>query len=75
MNPSYQIGDLVLINDHINFFSTNPLIGKNDDAIGPRFLDMSETYKRSFIDLAKQIGAQHQIDLKEGVYRPQRPLL
>lgn len=68
MNPAYQVGELVLINDHINFFSTNPLIGRNDDAIGPRFVDMSETYKRSYIDLAKQIATQHHIELKEGVY-------
>lgn len=68
MNPAYEVGELVAINDHINFFSTNPLIGKNDDSAGPRFVDMSETYKKSYIELAKQIARTHGIELKEGVY-------
>jgi len=68
MNPSFKVGELVIINDHINFFSTNPLTGRNDDTLGPRFVDMSEAYKKSYIALAKQIAEQHQIEVKEGVY-------
>jgi purine-nucleoside phosphorylase len=68
MNPAFKIGELVIINDHINFFATNPLIGRNDDALGLRFVDMSEAYKKSYIILAKQIAKQHQIEVKEGVY-------
>jgi purine-nucleoside phosphorylase len=68
MNPAFKVGELVIINDHINFLATNPLIGRNDDTLGPRFVDMSEAYKKSYIALAKQIAKQHQIEVKEGVY-------
>ena len=64
INPQYSGGDLVLINDHINFLGTNPLIGKNDDTLGPRFPDMSEVYSKSLRDLAKSCAPW----LKEGVY-------
>ncbi len=68
MNPAFKVGELMIINDHINFFPTNPLIGKNHEALGPRFVDMSEAYKKSYIALAKQIAAQHHIPVSEGVY-------
>lgn len=68
VNPSYKIGDLMIIRDHISFATKNPLIGKNDDRLGPRFPDMSEPYNRQLIQKAKEIGKRHNIDLKEGVY-------
>ncbi len=68
MNPEFQLGELMIIKDQINFFPSNPLIGKNEDELGPRFLDMSETYFKEYIDIAKQIAEQNNIRVKEGVY-------
>ena len=68
INKEFKPADLMLITDHINFMGTNPLIGINDENLGPRFPDMSEVYKKSLIkkaqDCAKEIG----IDVKSGVY-------
>lgn len=63
-----SVGDLMIIRDHISFFTPNPLIGKNESALGPRFPDMSEPYSKSLIQQAKQIGQHLGIELKEGVY-------
>lgn len=68
VNPSYKVGDIMIIKDHIGLFTVNPLIGKNMEEFGPRFPDMSEPYKRSLIQKAKEIAAQKNIDIKEGVY-------
>ena len=68
VNPNYQVGDLMIIKDHISFFTINPLIGKNESALGTRFPDMSEPYAQEFIDKAKAIAATHQIKVHEGVY-------
>lgn len=68
VNPNYQVGDLMIIKDHISFFTINPLIGKNESSLGTRFPDMSEPYAKVFIDLAKTIAANHQINVHEGVY-------
>jgi purine-nucleoside phosphorylase len=68
VNPNYQVGDLMIIKDHISFFTINPLIGKNESALGTRFPDMSEPYAQEFIDKAKAIAASHQIKVHEGVY-------
>ncbi len=68
VNPDYQVGDLMIIKDHISFFTINPLIGKNESALGTRFPDMSEPYAQAFIDKAKAIAAAHQIKVHEGVY-------
>lgn len=68
VNPDYQVGDLMIIKDHISFFTINPLIGKNESALGTRFPDMSEPYAQAFIDKAKAIAANHQIKVHEGVY-------
>ena len=68
VNPQYKVGDLMVINDHISFFTTNPLIGKNIAQFGPRFPDMNETYDRSLIAKAMAIGITHGFDLNEGVY-------
>ncbi|MDA3911327.1 MAG: purine-nucleoside phosphorylase [Bacteroidales bacterium] len=67
VNPDFEIGDLMLINDHINLLP-NPLIGKNENDLGPRFPDMSKAYDQSLIEKAKSIANQHGIKLQEGVY-------
>ncbi len=68
LNPDYVVGDIMVINDHINMFGDNPLIGKNNNKLGPRFPDMSEPYSKQFIVEALQIGEENGIDLKQGVY-------
>ncbi len=68
MNPAFAIGDIMLINDHINLFPTNPLIGKNLETLGPRFPDMGEAYNRGYISLAKEIAKENNIKVREGVY-------
>ncbi|MEI9808914.1 MAG: purine-nucleoside phosphorylase [Bacteroidota bacterium] len=68
VNPDYKVGDIMIIKDHISFFTPNPLIGKNIDEFGPRFPDMSEPYKKHLIQKAKDIAAKHKYDVKEGVY-------
>ena len=68
MNPAFQVGDLVIINDHINLMPGNPLIGKNDDELGPRFPDMSEPYDPAMIAVAKDLMAKHQFRSHVGVY-------
>jgi purine-nucleoside phosphorylase len=68
VNKDYQVGDLMIIKDHISFFTPNPLLGKNEPALGTRFPDMSAHYANAFIDKAKRIAAEHQIKVHEGVY-------
>lgn len=68
VNTDFVPGDLMIINDHINFTSSNPLIGSNDEEIGPRFPDMSTAYNREYIKLAKSVAASLDMNLKEGVY-------
>ena len=68
MNRFFKRGDLMLITDHINLFGDNPLIGPNDEELGPRFPDMSEAYNQKLIDLAKKIALKEKIRLQEGVY-------
>lgn len=68
VNPNYQVGDLMIIKDHISLFTINPLIGKNEEALGTRFPDMSEPYSFAFIEKAKAIAATNQINVHEGVY-------
>ena len=67
MNPSFKIGDLMVITDHINFFPEHPLRGKNYPT-GPRFPDMHETYDPSLIKLAGQIAREKKVRLQYGVY-------
>jgi purine-nucleoside phosphorylase len=67
-NPGFKVGDLMIITDHISQFQVNPLIGKNLDELGTRFPDMTEPYKKLFIEKAKQIGIAAGYDLKTGVY-------
>ncbi|MBS1575743.1 MAG: purine-nucleoside phosphorylase [Bacteroidetes bacterium] len=68
VNPAFSVGDLMIITDHISFDTRNPLIGKNIDELGPRFPDMSEPYKKEFIQKAKSIAQAKNIKLQEGVY-------
>lgn len=67
MNPDFEIGDLMLISDHINFFPEHPLRGKNIPT-GPRFPDMSEAYSRDLRRLAREIAQERGIKVHEGVY-------
>ena len=68
MHPLWSPGDLVLISDHINLLGDNPLIGSNDDSLGPRFPDMSEPYDAGLRELARSVARELQITLREGVY-------
>lgn len=68
VNPSHKVGDIMIIKDHISFFTPNPLIGKNIAELGTRFPDMSEPYKKHLIEKAKAIAVSHNYDVKEGVY-------
>lgn len=68
MNPQFRTGDLMVITDHINLMGDNPLIGPNDDRLGPRFPDMSEPYTETLIELAETISLEQGIKLLRGVY-------
>jgi len=68
VNPAFQVGDLMIIRDHISLFQVNPLLGKNEDALGTRFPDMSEPYNKQLIQLVKKLAAANSIHLHEGVY-------
>lgn len=68
LNPQFRAGDLMVIEDHINLMGDNPLIGPNDDALGPRFPDMSEPYTRKHIELAETVALEKGIKLQKGVY-------
>lgn len=63
-----KVGDLMIITDHISFATPNPLLGPNDNRLGPRFTDMSEPYRKNLVQKAKEIAQRLQIDIKEGVY-------
>lgn len=68
INSNYKVGDLMVIKDHISFFTQNPLIGKNEDALGTRFPDMSEPYCKEYILKAHEIAKANNLKLFEGVY-------
>jgi purine-nucleoside phosphorylase len=68
LHPKHQVGDLMVINDHIHLFPDNPLRGKNYEELGPRFPDMSEPYATYLIDIARDIDTKHQLGLHYGVY-------
>lgn len=68
INSELKRGDLMIIEDQINQFPGNPLVGKNIDELGPRFPDMSATYDKQFIDQALNIVSQRKINAKKGVY-------
>lgn len=68
LNPIYRRGDIMVMLDHINFLGDNPLIGPNEDDLGPRFPDMSEPYAYDLIALAEQVALENQVKLHKGVY-------
>lgn len=68
VNPDFEVGEIMIQNDHINLFPAHPLIGKNFDELGPRFPDMSEPYDHSMITLAQQIAAENNIKVSVGTY-------
>lgn len=68
MNPHYHKGELMIMSDHINLIGDNPLIGMNEDELGPRFPDMSEPYNLKLIELAEEIALENKIKIQKGVY-------
>ncbi len=68
LNPSFEVGDLMIIRDHINHFPENPLRGPNLEELGTRFPEMSETYCRTLIGKAKHIARENKIRFQTGIY-------
>jgi purine-nucleoside phosphorylase len=68
MNPQWSKGDIMVIEDHINLIGGNPLIGKNDDRLGPRFPDMCWPYDRELIALTRRVALEEKISLQKGVF-------
>ena len=68
MNPQFSKGSIMVITDHINLIGDNPLIGRNDNELGPRFPDMSEPYSRQLIGLASEVALQLGIRVERGVF-------
>jgi purine-nucleoside phosphorylase len=68
MNPYYNCGDIMVIEDHINMLGDNPLIGINDDRLGPRFPDMCEPYCQKLVDRALSVARQKDIVAHKGVF-------
>ncbi|MGR6341689.1 purine-nucleoside phosphorylase [Priestia megaterium] len=68
INPNFKPGDLMIIQDHINLTSQNPLIGPNEEEFGERFPDMSEAYSKKLIALAKDVASKNKINMVEGIY-------
>ena len=68
MNPLYRRGDIMLMDDHINLIGDNPLIGPNDDRLGPRFPDMSEPYSFELLGIAEEAALDLKVKVHRGVY-------
>ncbi len=68
LNPEFKAGDLMLITDHINLQGDNPLLGPNDETLGPRFPDMCNSYDKELIGLAENVALKLGIKLNRGVY-------
>ncbi len=67
VNPSFEVGDLMFITDHINLMP-NPLIGSNNKSFGPRFVDMSQAYDKQLLSKAQKVARHHGIRVKTGIY-------
>ncbi len=67
-NRNFNVGDFMLISDQINLTGTNPLIGPNEDELGPRFPDMSEAYNKELVELAENVAQDQGLGLRKGVY-------
>ncbi len=67
-NPDFKVGDLMIIEDHLNLTGQNPLIGPNDERLGPRFPDMSEVYDKNLIALAEEVAREQSLNYRIGVY-------
>lgn len=68
VNTDFEPADLMIINDHINLMGKNPLIGPNDEDLGPRFPDMTDLYNKDLIEVAEKSAKKLGIDIQEGVY-------
>ncbi len=68
LNPQHSKGDIMLIEDHINLMGSNPLVGPNDERLGPRFPDMSQPYCKKLLALAKTIAVEQKLPVQQGVY-------
>ncbi|MDP7032959.1 MAG: purine-nucleoside phosphorylase [Planctomycetota bacterium] len=68
LNPQYQAGDIMFIEDHINLLGINPLVGPNDDQLGPRWPDMIEPYNTQLIELAERLALEGGLKTQRGVY-------
>jgi len=68
VNPDFEVGEIMIQNDHINLFPEHPLVGKNFDELGPRFPDMSEPYDPEMIQLAQTIAKENNIKVSVGTY-------
>jgi purine-nucleoside phosphorylase len=67
MSPELEPGDIVAVTDHINLMGDNPLIGPNDERLGPRFPDMSEAYHRAYIELLERVALDEEVPVKRGI--------
>ncbi|WP_350344707.1 purine-nucleoside phosphorylase [Proteinivorax tanatarense] len=70
LSEKFSAGDLMVIEDHINTYWTNPLIGSNFEQLGPRFPDMSEAYNKDFIKLLEKVADSQGVNIQKGVYAP-----
>jgi len=68
ISPSLSVGDLMVIDDHLNLTGTNSCLGPHEQRLGPRFLDMTEAYDRALVDLALSVGSKRGIEVQHGVY-------
>ena len=68
VNPNFEVGDIMVITDHINFMPEHPLHGKNDDRFGPRFVDMHEAYSKAEIERMENIAKKLNIPIHKGIY-------
>lgn len=68
VNPSFSVGDIAIVKDHINMMPEHPLRGRNIDSFGPRFVDMSEPYNKKMIAVAEKVAAERSINIHRGVY-------